>query len=70
MAKFRVWAQCITDCYIDIEADTEKEAIEAAREVDGSDFHEDGGDWVISEDVYTISNDNDVDYTYDEIMYP
>ena len=46
MAKYRVWAECISDVYLDVEADSEKEARAIAEETDGSEFTEDGiGDW-------------------------
>ena len=44
---YRVWAQSISDVYVDIEADSEEKAREIAEELDGGDFHDDGiGDWV------------------------
>ncbi len=46
MAKFRIWAQSITDCYIDIEAENEDIARKRAEEIDGGDFHTTVyGDW-------------------------
>lgn len=35
---YRVWAQCITDCYLDIEASSEDEARSIAIEKDGREF--------------------------------
>lgn len=68
MAKFRVWAQSISDVYIDIEAENEDDAREAAEFVDGGDFHDDGlGDWVFGS-IAPLDDDVDVDYTYDELM--
>ena len=43
MAKFRIWAQCISGLYIDIEAATREEAEDFAREADVGIFH---GDWM------------------------
>lgn len=68
MAKFRVWAQSISDVFIDIEAEDEEQALEAAKELDGGDFHDDGfGDWIFGS-VATLDEDDDVDYTYEEVM--
>ena len=71
MAKYRVWAHSISDVYIDIEAETEEQALEAAKEVDGGDFHEDifGCGWEFV-DIVPLEDGDDVDFTYDEIMYP
>ena len=47
MAKWRVWAECISDVYLDVEAETEEQALEIAEEADGGDFTDDpcgGGD--------------------------
>lgn len=47
MKKFRVWAESISDVYLDVEAETEEEAMEIAMDTDGGDYIEDGcGDWV------------------------
>ena len=27
MAKYRIWAECISDVYLDVEADSEEEAL-------------------------------------------
>ena len=66
---FRVWAECISDVYVDIEADSEEEAREAAEELDGGDFHEDytGGEFRIGS---IIEGDYCPDYTAKEILYP
>ena len=64
MAVYRVWAESITDVYIDIEAESEEKAFEIAHEVDGGEFHEDGGDWKFGS-VYEVVN-VDPDYTQEE----
>ena len=47
MAKYRVWAQSISDVYLDVEAESEEEAMKIAEEADGGDFIDDGmGDWI------------------------
>lgn len=52
MAKYRVWAECISDVYLDVEAESEDEAIEIANETDGGDFiTSDYGDWKIGSAV-------------------
>ncbi len=52
MAKFRVWAECITDCYLDVEAKSEEEALNIAAETDGGEFITDdsygSGDWRVT----------------------
>lgn len=48
MAKYRVWAECISDVYLDVEADTPQEAWDIAYATDGGDFIDAGaysGDW-------------------------
>ena len=46
MAKYRVWAECISDVYLDVEADSEEEAMDIARATDGGEFIDSGdGDW-------------------------
>ena len=46
MAVYRVWAECISDVYVDVEANSEEEAFEFANELDGGAFVDDGyGDW-------------------------
>ena len=46
MAKYRVWAECISDVYLDVEADSEEEALAIASEADGGEFIDSGdGDW-------------------------
>ena len=62
---YRVWAQSISDVYVDIEADSEEKAREIAEKLDGGDFHDDGfGDWVFGSVVEM--EDVDPDYTQDE----
>ena len=69
MAKFRIWAQSISDVYIDIEAETKEKAMEVAEEADGGDYHDSGyGDWVISDNAEELDEDANVDYTYDEFF--
>ena len=67
MSKYRVRAKSITYVYIDIEANSEMEAMEAAEALDGGDYHEDGGDWVYGQ-TCQLDPDDDVDYTYEEAM--
>lgn len=63
---YRVWAQCISDVYIDIEAESEEKARELAEDIDGADFHDDGiGDWVFGS--VTEMEDVDPDYTQEEL---
>lgn len=48
--KYRVWAQSISDVYLDVEAENEREAIEIAEATDGGEFIDAGGfsgDWII-----------------------
>ena len=68
--KYRVWAECISYVYVDIEAESEEKAREAAEELDGGCFHNDGnGDWEWGS-VAELDDDAEVDYTYDEIVNP
>ncbi len=57
MAMYRVWAQSISDVYLDVEAESEEEAYEIASEADGGEFIEDptGGDWIMG-DVMKIES--------------
>lgn len=52
MAKYRVWAEMITDCYVEVEAESEEEAMNIAEDIDGGDFITDdsygSGDWRIT----------------------
>lgn len=62
MAKYRIWAQAISDVYIDIEAESEEQARERAEDIDGGDFHGDWmGDWVFGS-VAPLDDDADVDF--------
>ena len=46
MKKYRVWAECTTDLYIDVYANDEDEAYEIAEAADGSEFTEcPDGEW-------------------------
>ena len=49
MAKYRVWAQSISEVYLDVEANSEEEARQIADAADGGEFVEDpcGGDWIL-----------------------
>ena len=58
MAKkkmYRVWAEMVTDCYLDVEAKSEEEALNIAAETDGGDLISDdgwgSGDWRITNAV-------------------
>ena len=64
MAKFRIWAQCISDLYIDVEADTREEAEDFAREADGGSFHDSGTcDWGICySSTEVLPDDANVDF--------
>lgn len=63
---YRVWAQCISDVYVDIEAESEEKARELAEDIDGADFHDDGiGDWVFGS--VAEMEDVDPDYTQEEL---
>lgn len=62
---YRVWAQSISDVYVDIEADSEEKAMEIAEELDGSVFHDDGiCDWIFGSVVEM--EDVDPDYIQEE----
>ena len=66
MKTFRVWAECINDCYADIEAESEEEALEIAWEMDGGDFiTDDSGDWRIT-NAELLDDDDDDDDDDDE----
>lgn len=55
MAKkktYRVWAECISYCYLDVEAESEEEAKDIADEADGGDFMPTpDGEWHITEAI-------------------
>lgn len=38
MKKYRVWARSIDYCFLDVEAESEKEAMEIAQNTDGGEF--------------------------------
>ena len=62
MAKFRVWAECISDVYVDIEAESEERAREIADEMDGGEFHDSGGgEWRMGS-AQELEDDAEVDY--------
>lgn len=51
MATFRVWAKTICYSYLDVEADSEDQAIKIAEEADGGDFSPtEDGDWELMYD--------------------
>ena len=62
MAKYRVWAQSISDVYLDVEADSEEEALQIAEDADGGEFIDDptGGDWIMGS-VFEIEDDDEDD---------
>ena len=66
---YRIWAECISDVYVDIEADSEEEAREAAEALDGGDFKVDptGGDFNIGS---VFEGDYSPDFNAKEILYP
>ena len=49
--KYRVWAKMTSYSYVDVEADSESEAMSMAEEIDGGEFIGDddplSGDWEI-----------------------
>lgn len=50
MPKYRVWAQSISDVYLDVEADSKEEAFAIAYETDGGEFSDSNkGDWIIGD---------------------
>ena len=52
MKKYRVWAKSISYCWLDVEADSEDEAMEIAEEADGGEYEESPyGDWIVTECV-------------------
>ena len=51
MALYRVWAQSISDVYLDVEAESPEEAIQIADATDGGDFIDSSyGDWILNRD--------------------
>lgn len=69
MAKYRVWAESISDVYLDVEANSKEEAYEIARNADGGDFKEDllGGAWRLTT-VQELENDKTISDLSDEIL--
>lgn len=52
MRHYKVWAKCISYCYLEVDAETEDEAWEIAEETDGGVYTESPyGDWEIVEVV-------------------
>ena len=46
--KYRVWAESISYVYLDVEANSEGEALQIAEDTDGGDFTDSGmGEWVM-----------------------
>lgn len=70
MAKYRVWAQMITDCYIDIEAPNESAAFEYAEDADGGDFHFcdsfNSGEWEVGSSIEELDENTNVDAIIDK----
>lgn len=57
--KYRVWAQSITDVYLDVEAESEEEAKEIAEVTDGGDFqYTVWGDWIFGS-IECLSNEKE-----------
>lgn len=51
MATYRVWAKTVSYCYLDIDADSEENALRVAEETDGGEFiPTEDGDWEIMYD--------------------
>lgn len=67
MAIYRVWAEMISDVYIDIEADSPEEAYDIADNADGGDFIESatGGEWRMSPIVEELDENDNIIATYD-----
>ena len=62
---YRVWAECISDVYVDIEADCKEDALDVARDLDGGDFVDSGeGDWVMG-DAYEVDGVQPMFYAND-----
>lgn len=63
MAKWRVWAECIHDVYLDVEAETEEKALEIADTTDGGEFIDDplGGQWIMGS-AYRINEKGEEEY--------
>lgn len=66
MAKYRVWAEMITDCYLDVEADSPEEAYDIAYDADGGEFIDtDSGDWRMSPVVEELDDNDNIIDTFD-----
>ena len=54
MKKYIVKAEMITDCYLEVEAESKNEAYDIAKNTDGGDFIADdslySGDWILTID--------------------
>ena len=58
--KFKVQAECITYCYIVVEATSADEANDIARDIDGGDFvTTEDGDWNILNSLTQETEEND-----------
>lgn len=60
MPKFRVKAEVITYCYLDIDAKTAEEANEIASKTDGGDFitiEDEGGFDILEQDTRNLDDD-------------
>lgn len=69
MPKWRIWAESISDVYLDVEADTFEHALEVAYDADGAEFHDTcGGDWKISNTEYKLDDNVTVDCSYDDFI--
>ena len=69
MPKWRIWAESISDVYLDVEADTFEHALEVAENADGAEFHDTySGDWKISNTEYKLDDNVTVDCSYDDFI--
>jgi len=58
MAKYRVWAKMTSYSFLDVEAESEQEALEIAEDADGGEFiTTEDGDWELLPDVKPLDND-------------
>ena len=61
MAKYRVWATCISDVYLDVDAESEEEAREIAEYADGGDFIDAGsGEWKVGSVIELDKNGKEI----------
>ena len=61
MAKYRVWAESISYVYLDVEANSEDEALQIADDADGGEFTDSGqGAWEMGE-AFEIEDDEEDD---------